>query len=220
MPSQVWLKPFSSRNFLRNGHLQTLAGNFLPRNLVLPEPERLLVEVDGPVAGYGPSYVLCHCHWQPEEVRAQRLTLVLVHGLEGSSSSQYMIGNTDFAVSVLHNIVLIRDTAGVVYPVPYDFDWSGVIWTPYAQPDPRLGIRTVRDRIFRGTCRTPEELAALFVPFNQQKDTVYALYRGMEAQGLEHKRVEQALDYYDDFYKTINDQGRMRREFIRACHES
>ncbi|HZH80092.1 MAG TPA: hypothetical protein VFD68_02240 [Gemmatimonadales bacterium] len=133
---------------------------------------------------------------------------------------QYMIGNTDFAVSVLHNIVLVRDTAGVVYPVPYDFDWSGVIWTPYAQPDPRLGIRTVRERIFRGTCRTAEELAALFVPFNQQKDTIYTLYRGMEAQGLEHKRVEQALDYYDDFYKTVNDQGRMRREFIRACHEN
>jgi len=133
---------------------------------------------------------------------------------------QYLIGNTDFAVSVLHNIVLIRDTAGVVYPVPYDFDWSGVIWTPYAQPDPRLGIRTVRDRIYRGTCRTSEELDALFVPFKQQKDTIYTLYRGMEAQGLEHKRVEQALDYYDDFYNTINDQGRMRREFIRACHES
>ena len=105
MPSQVWLKPFSSRNFLRNGHLQTLAGNFLPRNLVLPEPERLLVEVDGPVAGYGPSYVLCHCHWQPEEVRAQRLTLVLVHGLEGSSSSQYMIGNTARALAVGFNVV-------------------------------------------------------------------------------------------------------------------
>ena len=133
---------------------------------------------------------------------------------------QYMIGNTDFAVSVLHNIVLIRDTAGVVYPVPYDFDWSGVIWAPYAQPDPRLGIRTVRQRIFRGTCRSSRELAALFVPFNQQKDAIYALYRGMEAEGLEHKRVEQALDYYDEFYKTINDAGRTRREFMQGCRES
>jgi uncharacterized protein len=101
----VWLKPFSSRNFLRNGHLQTLAGNFLPRNLVLPEPEPLLVEVEGPVAGYGPSYVLCHCHWQPEEVRSQRLTVVLVHGLEGSSSSQYVIGNTARALAAGFNVV-------------------------------------------------------------------------------------------------------------------
>jgi hypothetical protein len=130
---------------------------------------------------------------------------------------QYMIGNTDFAVTALHNIVLIRDSAGVVYPVPYDFDWSGVIWTPYAQPDVRLPIRTVRERTFRGTCRAPEELALLFAPFNAQKEAIYALYRGLERAGLEPKRVEQALDYYDQFYKTINDAGRARQEFIRPC---
>lgn len=133
---------------------------------------------------------------------------------------QYMIGNTDWAVSALHNIVLIRDSTGVVYPVPYDFDWSGVIWTPYAQPDARLGIPNVRQRIFRGTCRAPEELQALFVRFNQQKDSIYAAYRGMAAQGLEPKRIQQALDYYDEFYKTISDPGRTRREFIAGCRQS
>ena len=132
---------------------------------------------------------------------------------------EYLIGNTDFAVSALHNIVLIRDSAGVVYPVPYDFDWSGVIWTPYAQPDPRLGIRNVRQRVFRGTCRAPEELATLFARFNAQKDAIYALYRGMEAEGLEHKRVDQSLDYYDEFYKIINDASRARREFVQLCRQ-
>jgi uncharacterized protein len=100
-----WLIPFSSRTLLRNGHLQTLAGNFLPRNLALPEPEQLLVEVEGPISSYGPSYVLCHCHWQPEAVRAERLTVVLIHGLEGSSSSQYMIGNTARALAAGFNVV-------------------------------------------------------------------------------------------------------------------
>jgi len=38
------------------------------------------------------SRVLCHCHWQPREVRAERLTVVLVHGLEGSSDSRYIRG--------------------------------------------------------------------------------------------------------------------------------
>lgn len=102
---ESWLTPFLSRRFMGNGHVQTLAGNFLPRKLGLPEPERLLVEVDGPVNGYGPSYVLCHCHWQPEEVRARRLTLILVHGLEGSSNSQYMIGNTARALAAGFNVV-------------------------------------------------------------------------------------------------------------------
>jgi hypothetical protein len=133
---------------------------------------------------------------------------------------QYMIGNTDWAVSALHNIVIIRDSTHELFAVPYDFDWSGVIWTPYARPDERLGIPTVRERLFRGACRTPAQLAAAFAPFNQQKDAIYGLYRGMIAEGLEPKRVEQALDYYDEFYKTINDAGRVRRAFIVGCHES
>jgi hypothetical protein len=90
---------------MRSGHLQTLAGNFLPRRLTLPEPEELLVEVEGPVAGYGPSRVLCACHWQPEAVRRERLTVVLVHGLEGSSNSKYIVGNAARALAAGLNVV-------------------------------------------------------------------------------------------------------------------
>ena len=128
---------------------------------------------------------------------------------------QYMIGNTDWSVAGLHNIVLLRDSAGILYPVPYDFDWSGVISPPYAQPDSRLGIRTVRDRLYRGTCRTPDDFAPLVAQFNAAKDSIYALYRGQP--DLEPKRVEQALSYYDEFYRTINDPRRMKREFIDGC---
>ena len=96
---------FAPRRFLRNGHLQTLAGNFLPRKLSLPEAEHLLVEVEGPLSGYGPSRVLCHCHWQPEELRREALTVVIVHGLEGSSSSQYVLGNAARALSAGFNVV-------------------------------------------------------------------------------------------------------------------
>jgi hypothetical protein len=132
---------------------------------------------------------------------------------------QYMIGNTDFAVTALHNIVLIQDSVGIVYPVPYDFDWSGVIWTPYARPDARLPIQTVRQRTFRGMCLAPEELAAVFARFNAQKEAIYALYHGLEPEGLEPKRVKQALDYYDEFYKMISDPGRARQEFMRSCQK-
>ena len=101
----AWLNTFTPRRFLRNGHIQTLAGNFLPRKLSLPQPEPLVVEVEGPVAGYGPSSVLCHCHWQPQEVRRERLSVVIVHGLEGSSSSRYLLGNTARALAAGFNVV-------------------------------------------------------------------------------------------------------------------
>jgi predicted alpha/beta-fold hydrolase len=88
-----WWSDFVPRRWLRNGHLQTLAGNFLPRQLQLPEPESCIVEVEAATASQAASKVLCHCHWQPEDVRRERLTVLLLHGLEGSSNSQYVRGN-------------------------------------------------------------------------------------------------------------------------------
>jgi hypothetical protein len=100
-----WRTDFVPRRWMRNGHLMTLAGNFLPRRSQLPDPEPLLVEVDKPIAGYGATQVLCYCHWQPKEVRQQRLTLILIHGLEGSSNSQYVVGNTARAHAAGLNVV-------------------------------------------------------------------------------------------------------------------
>ncbi len=128
---------------------------------------------------------------------------------------EYLIGNTDWSVQAMHNIVHVRDSAGKIFPVPYDFDWSGVISAPYAFPDPSLGIRTVRERVFRTECRTPAELAPIFAQFNSKKDVIYALYR--EQPGLEAKRVKQTLDYYDDFYRMINDTAAARRAFGVTC---
>jgi predicted alpha/beta-fold hydrolase len=47
--------------------------------------------------------VLCHCHWQADRARA--LTIILVHGLEGSSESQYMLGITDKALAMGMNVI-------------------------------------------------------------------------------------------------------------------
>ncbi len=93
------LADFRPRRFLSNGHLQTIIGNYLPREDRLPEPIAQLVDVSpatlGGQANQIASQVLCHCHWQSPEVRASRPTAILVHGLEGSSKSQYVIGNAN-----------------------------------------------------------------------------------------------------------------------------
>lgn len=104
-PIPALAPPFVPRRYLRSGHLQTLAGNFLTRNIPLPQPESLLVEVDGPVDQYGPTQILCHCHWQPANLRRQRPTVILIHGLEGSSQSKYIIGNAARALAAGCNIV-------------------------------------------------------------------------------------------------------------------
>jgi uncharacterized protein len=85
------------RRGLRGGHLQTLASFFLPRRITLPTAEKRLIEVEPGVQ------VLCHCHWQPD--RQNALTVIIVHGLEGSSESQYMLGIAAKGMSVGMNVV-------------------------------------------------------------------------------------------------------------------
>jgi uncharacterized protein len=90
-------EPFRARRLFRGGHAQTLAGNFLPRRNQLPSAEERLIQVEAGVQ------VLCYCHWQTNRARAT--TLVIVHGLEGSSQSQYVIGTASKAWRAGMNVV-------------------------------------------------------------------------------------------------------------------
>lgn len=131
---------------------------------------------------------------------------------------EYFVGNTDWSVWALHNIVLVmRPGKPLPLAVPYDFDWSGVIDAPYARPDSRFPIRSVRERLYRGFCRTLDELAPVFQVFSEKKDAIYDLYRNQE--GLDPKVRDKALKYYDEFYKTINDPKEAKRAFLDDCRK-
>ena len=88
---------FRPRRWLAGGHRMTLAGNFLPRKNLLATPEERLFSVEPG------AQILCHCHWQ--QVRAHAQTLIVVHGLEGSSSSQYVVGTSNKAFAAGLNVV-------------------------------------------------------------------------------------------------------------------
>jgi predicted alpha/beta-fold hydrolase len=95
--SQTTLPKFVARRYLSGGHVQTLACLFLQRRLVLPPGEDRLIEVEPG------AKVLCHCHWQPDPAAA--LTVIVVHGLEGSSDSQYMVGMAAKGVAMGMNVI-------------------------------------------------------------------------------------------------------------------
>jgi len=97
----AWLDPFEPHRWLSNGHAQTIVGNFYPRPVFRLATAAETVEVD-PADG---SRVLCHCHWQPKAARAERLTLVLVHGLEGSADSRYIRGIAVRAFAAGMNVI-------------------------------------------------------------------------------------------------------------------
>jgi hypothetical protein len=126
----------------------------------------------------------------------------------------YFVGNTDFSLWSLHNVRLVATSDGRYVPVPYDFDWSGVVYARYAKPHPTLGIRTVQERLFRGPCLTPADFAPVFAKFNAQREAIRDLYARLP---LEDDYRRRAADYYKDFYDTIGNQGRVRREIIESC---
>jgi hypothetical protein len=130
---------------------------------------------------------------------------------------QYFIGNTDFSVGALHNVELFFATQGTISPVPYDFDFSGVINARYAIPDPSLNIPNVRQRLFRGYCTDPAEYEKVFALFNEKKPAIYALYSDSIGKLIDHGTVKSTLRYFDDFYKTINDRHAAKDAIIEPC---
>jgi predicted alpha/beta-fold hydrolase len=114
---------FVPRRGLRGGHRQTIAGAYLPRRDALPLAEERLFRVDPE------TQVLCLCHWQPERSRA--LTVLVVHGLEGSSQSGYVIGATAKAWASGMNVVRmnVRNCGGTerLGPALYHSGLSGDI---------------------------------------------------------------------------------------------
>ena len=113
--------PFRPRRFLRGGHLQTLGGFLLPRRLAVPPSERRLIEVEKGVC------VLCHCHWQ--SARQSALTVIILHGLEGSSESDYSVGIAQKGLALGMNVVRMnqRNCGGTddLAPTLYNSGLSG-----------------------------------------------------------------------------------------------
>jgi hypothetical protein len=130
---------------------------------------------------------------------------------------QYFIGNTDFSIYALHNVELVNTAAGTIIPVAYDFDFSGAINTTYATTDPKLAIQKVRSRLFRGYCQPVEEYEPVYAKFKEQKDAIYGLYADSIGKLMKPKLVEQTLKYYDEFYKTISDSKRAKKEISDDC---
>jgi hypothetical protein len=129
---------------------------------------------------------------------------------------QYMIGNTDWSPSGLHNVELIGTTLGYV-PVAYDFDFSGAVNARYATVDPSLPIKQVRQRLYRGYCVPNESYEPVFALFKAKKDSIYALYKDSIGRLLAGDRAKETLEYFDDFYAILADPRVAKHEIIDRC---
>jgi hypothetical protein len=134
---------------------------------------------------------------------------------------QYMVGNVDWSVAGLHNVLLVqRDIS--VFATVYDFDFTGTVRTRYAVPDYRLPISNTRQRLFRGYCAPADEYDQIFALFNDRKDAILALYSTEDPIGklLDRRYADETVRYFEEFYRIINDRNMARDRIVRSCLQS
>lgn len=131
----------------------------------------------------------------------------------------YLVGGTDFSLHTLHNIEIVQ-VDSLFIPMPYDFDWTGIVDAPYARPDPKLGIRSVRERLYRGYCvaNSASVFPVVFDIFLGKQQAITDLYRdSIVGTRLEPARARRTIEYIEDFYRLLSVPSRARREIIEGC---
>lgn len=148
------------------------------------------------------------------EIQPDRLNLTSVF--------EFLIGNTDFSPvagapdeGCCHNYVLFGNGVDPIIAIPYDFDQSGFVDAPYARPNKRFRIRSVRQRLYRGRCVNNEHLEASLQQFRNRRDAIYTLVQQQE--GLEPRERKELIRYIDDFYELIDDPRSVERKIIKKC---
>jgi hypothetical protein len=136
-----------------------------------------------------------------------------------------MIANHDWSMRAntqgedcCHNSKLIGRGGlgpGAAIPVPYDFDFSGLVSAPYAGPPPQLEIATVRDRSFRGYCAHNAQIAVVAAQFRAARPQVLAAL-GATPQ-LEERTLKRASAFIDQFFAKVATDQDINAKLVRRC---
>lgn len=174
-----------------------------------------VIEDDDHVAQRNGMQVVKRDNLEAEDLDLEQQNLVDVF--------QYMIGNTEYSLHVsepnddcCHNTDLMSVDGEKPYtPLPYDFDFAGLVSAPYAEPNPRYKLRHVRQRLYKGLCSNNDRLAGTVQRFLDRKDAVFELVDQLD--GLNGKSRKQVVAYLNTFYKRIADPRSVRVRLEYKC---
>lgn len=138
---------------------------------------------------------------------------------------QYMIGNTEYSVmrseprkDCCHNVDLIAPKGVSLYtPLAYDFDFSGFVNAPYAEPNPRYKLPNVRIRLFKGRCEYEAQLQSTIKYFHEKKDALYRIIDGQDR--LTRASASRARKYIDTFYDRIAEPEDVEKWLVGKCYD-
>ena len=120
---------------------------------------------------------------------------------------QYMIGNTDWSVGNLHNLKIFKvPEERKVVPIPYDFDYAGLVNTYYAVPHESLPIEKVTQRLYRGPNCNNGESRAYIRFFLEKEEQIMDYCNGLVF--LAPKDKKELINYLKDFFRFIERQAK------------
>jgi hypothetical protein len=161
----------------------------------------------------GKSYTLVSMMIEDEEETNARLngSIVEEYGLPVDSFLinqaalvsvfEFMIGNTDWDVSMIRNVRTIRSKEnGKVLLIPYDFDFSGFVSAPYASPSSDSGLKTVRERflIHNGIPQEHLKKAANRLLLSRKDLTTIC-----RSKYLDRETAQGLVDFLDSFFDKV-----------------
>lgn len=107
---------------------------------------------------------------------------------------QYMVGNADWNMAMMRNVKLIQPVSGgKLIPVPYDFDFAGLVNASYAIPNSDYGLLSVLQRAyigFPGSDATFQRTLTYFISKQKQ-----LLNKVKQLKGL-NRDEKNAIDHY------------------------
>ena len=138
---------------------------------------------------------------------------------------QDMIANHDWSMragpkgeNCCHNAKLIAPAQGVaagVIPIPYDFDFSGLVNAPYATPPDQLHLSSVRQRQYRGYCMQNGEAYAVAAQMRASKPQMLAALSS--TPGLQPATIQRATDYLNTFFDQIQSNDTLLAKVLKSC---
>jgi hypothetical protein len=135
---------------------------------------------------------------------------------------QYLIGNTDWSLIrgdgedvCCHNVHLIEKNGGL-YPIPYDFDFSGLVNARYAKPNTVIGTNRVTQRTYRGYCKLPmDRIATALETITARREPILSLAEQSPVVGNED--TDSRVRYIDHFFEEAENSAKLLKQFDADC---
>jgi len=130
---------------------------------------------------------------------------------------QFMIGNTDFSNLEQHNATLLYVDKDI-YPIPYDFDMSGLVNASYSTVSETLSnqsnITSVTQRMYRGFKRNPELIEQVRQEYIKSKPNMLQIMDDLKSQFENESEYENAKQFIQGFFNILVNENEFKTEIL------